>query len=299
VLDLEQEFDQGLNHSSSPRAATQSGQTLADPEDYAQESPRNGAYSTKDDDILGSPLDEAADVRDEAESAYQRVANEILESTSQVCQKLIADGETALERARFLEAEAEQSRLEAQKELENAKALRVEAEASKEKSLAAVAEAHQRAQEILEWARAEADKHLAKVRQAAAAEAEKLLADAHAVRAASEETLTLRTAAQQELEAQKLYTEAARLRLKAESRDTLAQLREQIGGLLSSTGDYSSPARTAPNRAKKPQGKSTAEPGQGPSPAGAASVGTSQPRPSEDDSPVSRKRVSRGPSLAG
>ncbi|HLF03963.1 MAG TPA: hypothetical protein VI855_01945, partial [Dehalococcoidia bacterium] len=114
------------------------------------------------------------DARSLAESAYQRIADEILESTREVCQRLISDGEKALERAKFLEGETAQKHEEAQKELEAAKALRAEAEAFREKSLAAVSEAQKQAQEILDRARTETDAQLSQVKQQASAEAEKL-----------------------------------------------------------------------------------------------------------------------------
>ncbi len=47
--------------------------------------------------------------RNHAESARQKIANEILEATKEVCQKLISDGEQTLGRAKRLESEAERS----------------------------------------------------------------------------------------------------------------------------------------------------------------------------------------------
>lgn len=180
--------------------------------------------------------------RNQAESARQKIANEILTATKEVCQKLISEGELTLDKAKKLEATAEQKYLDAQSELQHAQAARSEADAYVEKVRA---EAEQKAQEAAEQVQA--------VRDDADAYAEKVVADAERVaadliestrsvaeqeaneikqqaaqesqRALAEAELT-RFAAQEELEAQRIYAETAKVT--AESIEVLAQIRAKL-----------------------------------------------------------------------
>ncbi|MBM3942906.1 MAG: hypothetical protein FJ316_08295 [SAR202 cluster bacterium] len=221
MLDLDQEFESVSSEQSSQAAAVAVSPASAEQEaDTAQPGQEQPA---------GAAPDQPRSARSQAESEYQRIPNEILDSTREVCQKLIEDGEKALERAKFLEAESEQKRQEAQQELEAAKALRAEAEGFREKAVAAVTEAQQQSQEILDQARAAKESQAAEYKQQASEEAQRILAEAEAAR----------TAARDELEAQRLYTEAARL--KSESSDVLGRLRQQVNGLLTSTVSSASP----------------------------------------------------------
>jgi hypothetical protein len=120
-----------------------------------QEPPR---YSSIEDQLA-----QAKASRTQAESARQKIANEILEATKGVCQKLIADGEQTLQKAKKLEAEAQRKHREAHAELEKARAARTEAQDFAEKLKS---EAQKKAQERLDQAkaiRAEADAYRDKV----------------------------------------------------------------------------------------------------------------------------------------
>lgn len=165
------------------------------------------------DSAIEDELDAARASRTEAEAARQRIADDILVATKEVCQRLLADGERAIEKARFLESEAEAMRSEAEKSLEQGRTARAEAAAYKDK---VTGEAHQEAQAIKELARVEADRECGELRQKASEEAQKLIAQAE----------MMRTATREELEAQKIYTEAARL--KAESNDVLLRAKGEM-----------------------------------------------------------------------
>jgi hypothetical protein len=205
--------------------------------------------------------------RNQAESARQKIANEILAATKEVCQKLISEGELTLDKAKKLEAAAEQKQLDAQSELQRAQTTRSEADAYAEKVRS---DAQQQAQEAAEQAQAtrdDADIWAEKVRseiqqqtqeasdqvQASRDDAEKVVADAERVaaeliestrsvaeqeandlkqQAAQESQRTLaeaeliRIAAQEELEAQRIYAETAKVT--AESIEVLAQIRAKL-----------------------------------------------------------------------
>ena len=70
--------------------------------------------------------------KDEAEHARQNIANEILEAAKTVCGELIADTERTLEKARYLEGEADRKHVEAHEERERAIAIRQEAKEYRE-----------------------------------------------------------------------------------------------------------------------------------------------------------------------
>ena len=118
-----------------------------------------------------SRLDLARAGRTRAENERQNIANEILLSTKDVCQKLISEGESTLAKARNLETKAEQKRLEALTELEYAKSTREEAVVYAAK---VVAEANQESKEADERAatlRQEADNYAKKVKAEATQQA--------------------------------------------------------------------------------------------------------------------------------
>ena len=116
--------------------------------------------------------------RTQAENQRQNIANEILLSTKDICQKLISEGESTLAKARHLETKAEQKHLEALGELEQAKSTREEAVVYAAK---VVAEANQEFEERDERAaalRGEADAYAEKVKAEAKQQAEKLETEA-------------------------------------------------------------------------------------------------------------------------
>ena len=151
----------------------------------------------------------------EAEYARQNIANEILEAAKTVCGELIADTQRTLEKARYLEAEADRKHVEAHEERERAADIRLEAEEYRE---SLIEDAKRQSTEHIERARTAAERECSEMKQRASIEAEKMMAHAQVMRAAALE----------ELEAQKIYAEAARF--KAASQETLDQARNRLDG---------------------------------------------------------------------
>ena len=166
--------------------------------------------SQADDKNGQGPLVSSRLVKGEAEYARQNIANEILEAAKTVCGELIADTERTLEKARYLEAEADRKHVEAHEERERAADIRLEAEEYRE---SLIEDAKRQSAEHLERARAASERECTEMKQRASIEAEKMMAQAQVMRAAALE----------ELEAQKIYAEAARF--KSASQETLDQAR--------------------------------------------------------------------------
>lgn len=152
----------------------------------ASEEKPPGPAKSELESAMGSSLEDqlakAKASRNQAESARQKIANEILEATKEVCQKLIKDGEQTLEKAKKLEAEAQQKQQEAKAELEQAQASRAEAETYAERLKS---EAQRQAQEKLEQARAirsEADAYRERVMAEAQQQAQEQLDEAQNIR---------------------------------------------------------------------------------------------------------------------
>ena len=163
-------------------------------------------------------LTKAKSTRSEAELERQRVANEILEATREVCKSIISDSKRSLEKARRAESEAENKLLESQHDRDQSQALKVEAEAFYEN-------ARQRAEELVNQSRAAAERESMEIKQQTTLEAQRMLAHVEAIRSAAKE----------ELEAQRIYVETARLKL--EARGILAQLQEELAGPQGTQGD--------------------------------------------------------------
>ena len=159
------------------------------------------------------PLMSAKLTKDEAEHARQNIANEILEAAKTVCGELIADTERTLEKARYLEGEADRKHVEAHEERERAAAIRQEAEEYRE---ALIEDAKRQSEEQLERSRSAAEREFSEMKSRASIESEKMLAEAQIMRAAALE----------ELEAQKIYAEAARFQ--AASQETLNHARNRL-----------------------------------------------------------------------
>jgi hypothetical protein len=116
-----------INRSLEQRTAELISSSLKISQEKPAKQTKSGAESATDSS-LEDQLAKAKASRNQAESARQKIANEILEATKEVCQKLIKDGEQTLEKAKKLEAEAQQKQREAKAELEKAQAIRAEAE---------------------------------------------------------------------------------------------------------------------------------------------------------------------------
>ena len=163
-------------------------------------------------------LTKAKATRSEAELERQRVANEILEATREVCKSIINDSKRSLEKARRAESEADNKLLESQHDQEQSQALKIEAEAFYEN-------ARQRAEELVNQSRALAERESMEIKERATLDAQRMLAQVEGIRGAAKEVL----------EAQRIYVETARLKL--EARGILAQLQEELAGSVGLQGD--------------------------------------------------------------
>ena len=110
--------------------------------------------------------------RTHAENERQNIANEILLSTKDVCQKLISEGESTLAKARHLETQAERKHLEALNELEQAKCTREEAVVYAAKVVAEADLESKKADERAVALRREGDNYAEKVKAEAQEQAE-------------------------------------------------------------------------------------------------------------------------------
>jgi len=260
-------------------SSTKPIETIKDSEGAEAESPM--------DSSIEEQLAQAKSSHTQAESARQKIANEILEATKEICQKLIADGEQTLERAKKLEAEAMQKEREAHDERERGQGYRQDAQAYAERIKA---DAHKKAQEQIDQAqsiRSEADLYREKVLAEVQQEAQEQLNQAAMVKAESDsyrdrviieakeqgqqilylsrteaeqecnemkhhanldaqrkmaEAQLVKAAVLEELEAQRIYAEAARL--ETESLGILTQVRAKLAdpsGFLGQDSEFEIP----------------------------------------------------------
>ena len=168
-------------------------------------------------------LKHAEDLKAEAESYRIKVITQTrLQSQDmlQEVQNIKADAVTF--REKVLSEVKHQSELE----LNQAKSARSEADAYREQ---VISETQRQAEEILHQARSSAEREGSEIRQKHSLEAQKILARAEMIR----------EAAQEELEAQRLYSQAANLG--AESREMLDQARAKVSASASSTDAPSTP----------------------------------------------------------
>ena len=160
------------------------------------------------------PLTASKRSKSEAEYARQNISNETLEAAKTVCGELIADTERTLEKARYLESEADRKHVEAHEEWERAAAIRQEAEEYRE---TLIEDTKRQAAEQIERTRATAEWECSEMVERASIDSEKMMAQAQVMRAAALE----------ELEAQKIYAEAAKFQ--SASQETLNQARNRLG----------------------------------------------------------------------
>ena len=247
------------------------GGKAASPAPAATEETRQDPADTSPYFDVQDRLARARANRSHAETARQKIINEIMEASKALYQKLVEDGSHALERARQLETDAGLRRREVQRELENSSNIRAEADAYREQVIAqtqreaqemlqqahaikaeaiafreklleqvrkqaqeeleqaqserlnadayrekVIAESQRQAKEVLEQARSSAQQEGAEIVQRCSVEAERILAQAELVKAA----------AQEQLEAQRLYADIANL--ETESREVLEQARARL-----------------------------------------------------------------------
>ena len=199
--------------------------------------------------------------RAKAETERQLVANAALDVTKKTCDELIREAEKRLANAKEAESKARKKHTEAQKEWEQAKKESNEACSYRDKAVAEV-------ESYRETVTAEADSYSTKVRSEADAYRERVMAEAETCRettlaGAQEETQrireearemaaqecaelkrhagheiqtvlaeidTMKQAAQEELEAQRIYTQAASLN--AMTTDLQSRMMEQVDKAL-------------------------------------------------------------------
>ena len=217
LLEAQRERALTSENAKKDRSINGSGTHAATMDTWEQSSPDSASSA---DTLLASKL-----TKSEAEISRQTIANEILEAAKTVCGELIADTERTLEKARYLEGEADRKHVEAHEERERAAATRQEAEEYRE---ALIEDTKRQSGEQLERARSTAERECAEMKSRASIESEKMLAQAQVMRAAALE----------ELEAQKIYAEAARFQ--AASQETLTQARNRLN--YSRTSDLLKPA---------------------------------------------------------
>ena len=222
--------------------------------------------------------------RSSAERERQRIAGEILEATKEICEEIIAEGQRAMERARQLESQAVQKHKESQGELEQAQAVRVESEGYREKIMA---EVEREAKEALDRARASAEQACLELKEIASLEAQRMLDQAEMMRAAVEE----------ELETQRIYTEAARL--KAESQEVLALIRSKRSAPVTPAAEDAEWVAVEPAGADAHIQENPAEdPGEASPQDGPTSAGSEQREYREEEpakAPANGKKLARRP----
>ena len=120
--------------------------------------------------------------RTQAENERQNIANEILLSTKDVCEKLISEGESTLAKARRLESKAEEKHLEAISELELANSTREEAVVYADQLVAEAKRENKEADERVVALRHDADTYAEEVTSEAKQQAEEAEVHAASVR---------------------------------------------------------------------------------------------------------------------
>ena len=152
-----------------------------------------------------------------AEMERQRISNEALEATREACKQLISETERQLAKAKQAEADAAIKLAEAEEEVKRAQATRSEADSYREK---VIAEAQQEAQRIRDEARSSALQECEGLKRHVTYEVQSILGEVDAIRAA----------AQEELEAQKIYADTANI--KVMSQDIRAQVMDSVDKVL-------------------------------------------------------------------
>ncbi len=229
---------------TTPRRKTSVNRRVADLVASSLVAAQTGGDEPVPEASIEEQLSQAKASRNQAETARQKIANEILEATKEVCQKLISDGEQTLGRAKRLEAEAERSQEQVRIEHERARANREETEAFAEKTKA---DSQKKAQDKLDQAqniRNESDAYRERVMAEVQREAQDQLnqaqnvrneADVYRERVMSEakdqgqEILRLaRSAAEQECNEMKNYAQLEARRTMAEAELVKAAVQEEL-----------------------------------------------------------------------
>jgi hypothetical protein len=165
-------------------------------------------------------LKRAVSIRSEAQRYRAEVETAAVQATERLCAELRAEAQQELDEAREAREEAEAKKAEAERERRQAEALRVEADESKKRT---EAEARDQAAAVLAEAREQAAKEAAEMRRQVAEEIRKAVAGIQ----------KMRDATQAELDAQKIYTEALRIKAMAPTRDDMTDIAASAGAVRS------------------------------------------------------------------
>ena len=191
-----------------------------------------------------SDLAEVRSSRAKAEMERQRISNDALNSTREACRQLISETERQLARARLAEAEAAKKLAEGEKEFTQAQVERAEADSYRERVMA---EADQYREKVMSEAQQETQRMREEARSSALQECQDLKRHVtYEVQAILAEVDSIRAAAQEELEAQRIYAETANI--KATIQDVRAQVLGNVDRAVSEgfegNGDVSFPGAT-------------------------------------------------------
>lgn len=162
------------------------------------------------DVTVETQLARAQSNRGQAEMERQRVAEEILEATREVCHEIASDARRVLESAKNQQVDADRKQNDAEATLKKAENTLAEAGADAE---SIVSRAKQEAEDILTRARSAAEKESEQIVERTNQQGRKILAQVEMMKAA----------AQEEIETQRIYTQVSRL--KAESLEALSEVK--------------------------------------------------------------------------
>ena len=174
--------------------------------------------------------------RSKAELERRRIYHEALEATKEASEQLIAEAERQLERAKKAEAESDKKRAKVEEELKQAQLARAESDSYREKS---VAEADSYCAKVIAEADSYREKVATEAQQESQLEAQRIREEARAaalhelkrhvtneVQAILDEIEAIRGAAEEELEAQRIYAETANI--KAMTHDVRTNVVESV-----------------------------------------------------------------------
>ena len=177
--------------------------------------------------------------RSKAELERRRIYHEALEATKEASEQLIAEAERQLERAKKAEAESDKKRAKVEEELKQAQLARAESDSYREKS---VAEADSYCEKVIAEADSYREKVATEAQQESQLEAQRIREEARAaalqecnelkrhvtneVQAILDEIEAIRGAAEEELEAQRIYAETANI--KAMTHDVRTNVVESV-----------------------------------------------------------------------
>ena len=194
-----------------------------------------------------SDLTAARASRAKAELERQRISSAALEATREACRELIGEAERQVTKARNAEADAKNYLTEAETHVAEAKKVRTDAESYREKTMAEAGQEAEKVrvetesyrQKVMAEADQEAQQMRDEARSAALQECEELKRHiTYEVQCILSEVDSIRAAAQEELEAQRIYSEAASLR--ALAHDVRTQIVENVDRTME-TDDGSEP----------------------------------------------------------